>query len=664
MATEGYVDSSTAALLIDINENQALIEALNDISAADVWSYANRSLNGGVGEVDLSATATAAIWARATSTLSQSGSIGKLLADNLDAQVSSRGTSNLTAADVWNAATRSLTDYSTSTLATAIWNSGSRTLTNYGNDITAADVWNVLSSSLTTADSIGKQLKDNVDMANSAIAADVWSESNRSLTDYSTTSIASAVWSSPARSLTTFGTLASDVWSNASRSLTDYSTSTIAAGVWSSPARSLTTFGTLVSDLTSSVWSNPTRTLSAFGNLAADVWNGAYAPNRALTDYSTSTIASAVWNSGARTLTDYGNDYSTSTIASAVWSNATRTLTYYGNDISAADVWNYIGTITHTGQSGAWSVTLMDTQTILASQSYRAKVYTKNSNVAEDSYAAPRAYIYDSNRNLVASNVELTNIGAGIYEYVYSVPTGAVQGNWETVIRTEISSGTFVEISDFWEVRGAPAQVIINSIADDTIPSVVANVTITNEGVSGYEYQYAWCVVNNANDVCDGVGDIYYATAAKYINPGEDWNTNLTATVPAVGDYFFKMIVYFGSESSGSSRSFTARAGTVPTCPSGQSWNGSVCVSSGGGGGGGGGGAGLPPITPPVAPSSSCSGADFNNDKKVNSIDFSILLAFWKTAHPFRNPCVDINSDRQVNSVDFSILMYQWGNKK
>jgi len=55
-----------------------------------------------------------------------------------------------------------------------------------------------------------------------------------------------------------------------------------------------------------------------------------------------------------------------------------------------------------------------------------------------------------------------------------------------------------------------------------------------------------------------------------------------------------------------------------------------------------------------------CSGADFNHDGKVNSVDFSILLAFWQKSSPFKNPCVDINKDSKVNSVDFSILLYQW----
>ncbi|MEK7185457.1 MAG: dockerin type I domain-containing protein, partial [Patescibacteria group bacterium] len=56
----------------------------------------------------------------------------------------------------------------------------------------------------------------------------------------------------------------------------------------------------------------------------------------------------------------------------------------------------------------------------------------------------------------------------------------------------------------------------------------------------------------------------------------------------------------------------------------------------------------------------SSNGADFNGDNEVNSVDFSILLAFWQRLPPFSNPSVDINKDGKINSVDFSILLYQW----
>lgn len=54
--------------------------------------------------------------------------------------------------------------------------------------------------------------------------------------------------------------------------------------------------------------------------------------------------------------------------------------------------------------------------------------------------------------------------------------------------------------------------------------------------------------------------------------------------------------------------------------------------------------------------------ADINTDGKVNLIDFSILLFYWKQKNP-ANPRADINGDRVVDLVDFSILLYQWDGK-
>jgi hypothetical protein len=409
--------------------------------------------------------------------------------------------------------------------------------------------------------------------------------------------------------------------------LADLSTSTVAIAVWDSPARTLTSFGTLVND----IWSNGSRTITSLGSVAADVWNDAFAPTRALTDYSTSTIAAGVW------------------------SNATRTLSYYGNDITAADVWAYIGSVVHSGGNGSWTVNMTDTQQILAGNSYRVKIYTSNAGQGADSFAAPQVTIYDVNRNTIVSNIAMTDIGTGIYEYIYSVPTLAAQGVWETIVTTEVTSGQTVTLSDYWEVRGAPAQVIINSVSDNTIPSIAANVTISNEGTGGYEYLYEWCVVSSSTDVCGGGNDVFYASAAKFIQANENWNTTLTADVPRGGADYFKLVVYFGTESSGSARSFNAVTGDVTPPP------------PGGGGGGGSGTTPPAPVTPPATTTpivpGLCSGADLNRDSKVNSVDFSILLYFWKTRPPYVNTCVDMNDDDKVDSVDFSILLYQWGSK-
>lgn len=49
--------------------------------------------------------------------------------------------------------------------------------------------------------------------------------------------------------------------------------------------------------------------------------------------------------------------------------------------------------------------------------------------------------------------------------------------------------------------------------------------------------------------------------------------------------------------------------------------------------------------------------SDINNDKRVNLVDFSILLYNWGIPE---NPAADLNSDGKVNIVDFSIMLYWW----
>ncbi len=209
--------------------------------------------------------------------------------------------------------------------------------------------------------------------------------------------------------------------------------------------------------------------------------------------------------------------------------------------------------------------------------------------------------------------------------------------------------GTGLASSEVSATPGAPAQVLIQSFSDLIISTIATNIRITNEGTTAYEYQYTWCVTNSASNLCGGGDDVFSSTAAKLIQPLEDFDTTLSSTVPTAGNYYFHINVNFGSDSSTANQSFTAASDTPVTPPSG-------------GGGGGGGGGGRTTSTPKTPTASGASiGADLNGDGKVNSVDFSIMLAFWKTTGPFKNPAADINQDGQVNSIDFSILLYQWG---
>jgi hypothetical protein len=159
-------------------------------------------------------------------------------------------------------------------------------------------------------------------------------------------------------------------------------------------------------------------------------------------------------------------------------------------------------------------------------------------------------------------------------------------------------------------------------------------------------------VTDSASNGCGGGNDVFSSTAAKLIAAGENFDTTLNSTVSAAGSYYFHIDVQFGSDSSTASQSFTAVAETPVASPSssGSSSGGSSGASS----------AAAPAVVVPQTVAT-VGVADMNGDGRINSVDFSIMLAFWKTPYPFRNPYVDMNGDKQVNSVDFSILLYQWG---
>lgn len=205
-----------------------------------------------------------------------------------------------------------------------------------------------------------------------------------------------------------------------------------------------------------------------------------------------------------------------------------------------------------------YTVELSDVGEVLTGSTYRAKLTILNyESQPTDAVSSPSITLYDALRATAATST-MTKLSTGVYEYTYSVPSDATSGLWESVISVDLGGALAITRQDYWEVEGSPAQVIINSISDLSAPSIAANVTISNEGAASYEYQYEWCVVSAEDNACGGGDDVFYSSAAKYILTGEDWNTSLSATVSNTGSYWFKVVVYYGTEASGASQTFTA----------------------------------------------------------------------------------------------------------
>ncbi len=145
------------------------------------------------------------------------------------------------------------------------------------------------------------------------------------------------------------------------------------------------------------------------------------------------------------------------------------------------------------------------------------------------------------------------------YEITYAIPSDSSWiGRKIAVSFSAVVSGTQINEAREIEIVGSPARIIINSMSDTTIPTISASVRITNEGTAAFEYTYEWCIVTSVSNECGGGDDVTYASAAKFIQAGTNFDTTLTLTLTQTGSYYFKAAVWWSNQSSKASQMFTA----------------------------------------------------------------------------------------------------------
>ncbi len=435
-------------------------------------------------------------------------------------------------------------------------------------------------------------------------------------------------------STTTIEEAISSINTNTDAQLLTASTSlavSIPTNVWNATNRSLTTFGSLVADTATAVWASGTRSLTTFGTLVADVWTN-----------TTRTLSGAGLDSGSLAVQ---SDVTTASSSLAAVINANTN----------AQISSAVSSLTAEIQSG-WNVTLSDFGETTVNTAYKAKLQVLNyATIPTDADSLPTVVITDSVGTVQVNGSAMTKDSNGTYSYSYSIGGSAVGGVWETVVSV-IINGETIKVNDYWSLSSSPADVQIIEITDRIIPFITANVRIDNMGTAASDFYYVYCIVSSEDNLCGGGDDIDSASDTAYINAGSFINLQLTLDeMTTAGTYWFKVKARALAETNwaASTEQFIAESGATPTP--------TPPPSGGGGGGGGGGGSVLITPTPTSTPAGTYNNADFNRDGFANSVDFSIMLFFWKTKSPFSNPYVDINKDGQVNSVDFSILLYQWG---
>ncbi len=224
--------------------------------------------------------------------------------------------------------------------------------------------------------------------------------------------------------------------------------------------------------------------------------------------------------------------------------------------------------------SVVYSVTINQTEIVQAGNVYSVTIEIINSSGNVDVTSSPKITIYDSLKNLVVSNVDMSLLSGKRYQYNFTTNLVDVAGIKETNISVGIN-GVTKKYNTTWTLSNGRTAISINSINTADVPTIRANVTITNEDAEEYEYPYEYCIVSTMTQQCGNSANVAHASGYKLLDAGESWNTILSLDISQSGNYWFKIVADYGTQSSGATRSFSATY-----TPSGSSGTGG---SSGGG---------------------------------------------------------------------------------
>jgi hypothetical protein len=222
-------------------------------------------------------------------------------------------------------------------------------------------------------------------------------------------------------------------------------------------------------------------------------------------------------------------------------------------------------------QQKMYTLNLSDISEVASNSNYRSTLMVRDyEGNPIDLAEAPTITIYNSTRAEALTETAMSKvIGAtGVYEYVFPISSGALAGLWEALVNVDTGGTANNFLNDYFQVTGSPTQVLVNSITANSLNNILANVTITNEGTSEYEYHYEYCIVASSDNACGGDDDVFYGSGSKKIGAGVAYNTVLPVppgnpmSVSVAGTYYFKLVVYYGVEASGASQQFTVGSGT------------------------------------------------------------------------------------------------------
>jgi hypothetical protein len=295
------------------------------LTAGDVWSYASRTITGGIADTVTDVTNGVIV----TTNNDKTGySLSSTQTFDLTGNVS--GSVGSVTADV-NVSTSSM-----SGIADTVWNYATRTLTSTGAGISAYDVWNFDPTAMTVPQA-------------GAILTDIQTDTNTIITDIG--NIPNNVWASDVSGYLTpgeagyeltqaalggGGVTAGDVWTYASRTITGGIADTVTT-LTNRSGFAIT--GGTVDTVTNGVTVSTNNDKTGYALSSTQTFD--------LTGNITGNLSGSV-GSVTNPVTFESAQYAA--IASSVWNAATRTLTSTGAGISAFDVWNFVLSDSNTAE--------------------------------------------------------------------------------------------------------------------------------------------------------------------------------------------------------------------------------------------------------------------------------------------------------------------------
>lgn len=206
--------------------------------------------------------------------------------------------------------------------------------------------------------------------------------------------------------------------------------------------------------------------------------------------------------------------------------------------------------------SNATIATLSNMHRVVINQDYTTELtlYNPYQSAITPDYI-PTISIYDETGAAIVTDANMSLVVSGVYNYNYTVASSANPGTWTSIAKVTINGKT-KRIYDKWYVISNPTQVEIE-VVSLCGTEVCANLRITNEGSTNYEYIYNYWTTDNAlanyesGDVADR------GQASKLIPPGETFSSRVCLQRPLTDNlHYFRARTYYG-EYSFATDSFT-----------------------------------------------------------------------------------------------------------